>query len=402
MLSSEPMVRWLIEQGADVNAPSPRDGRAALALAAGKGNLEIAQALIEAGADVNLLDEAGAPPIKGAIERGHTEIVQALVDRGARLDRVDPSTGRTLFHLAAIYGHGDLTRIIHEAGGYTDQPDSAGFSPFDYACRYGHYGLARMIGDGRACEAASESDEVGTGEAKIHFLAGRGWAIRTAHHNLVFDAEEFVINRPDQPSLANGFPTPAELRDRATLALYTCYHGGEGELSYIHTLEDSLADIRYVHHEADPWRGCRNTVYLAPYAHETFDGVRVHTITPISYMPSLAFLVEIDGLNVYYADVVTDDLDKYRSDLDSLVRTVDRIDIAFLQIGETEPGAPSDFDVFVEKFRPAAVVLVDANRRFDALREEKHRLESEGFAGSVFVAEYPGDRFDYKQEDIGH
>ena len=44
--------------------------------------VEIAQALITAGADVNAKDEFGCTPLHGATNNGNTEIAQALITAG--------------------------------------------------------------------------------------------------------------------------------------------------------------------------------------------------------------------------------------------------------------------------------------------------------------------------------
>ena len=51
--------------------------------ATNNGNTEIAQALITAGADVNLADIARCTPLLWATNNGNTEIAQALITAGA-------------------------------------------------------------------------------------------------------------------------------------------------------------------------------------------------------------------------------------------------------------------------------------------------------------------------------
>lgn len=63
------IVRILIENGANMNAPDD-EGRTALLLAAFKGSESIAQMLIEKGADVNVRDNYNASAMSLAIESG--------------------------------------------------------------------------------------------------------------------------------------------------------------------------------------------------------------------------------------------------------------------------------------------------------------------------------------------
>ena len=72
------MVRFLVEQGADVNATAYIF--APLENAAARGHLEIAEFLLEQGADVDLRGGDGNPPLRWAVERGHTDVVGLLLE----------------------------------------------------------------------------------------------------------------------------------------------------------------------------------------------------------------------------------------------------------------------------------------------------------------------------------
>jgi len=397
MLGSTDMARWLIEQGADVDMPSPKDGTTAITWAAYKGNLEMTDVLVAAGADVDFADAQGAPPLKKAVERGHAQVVRRLIDAGARLDYRDGQSGRALLHLAAIYGHRSIVQSLLDNKADIEARDNLDRTPLYYACRYGHLGLADLLGGGERCgEERAETvrllgDKLGPGEAVAWYLSNRGWVLRTAEHMLIFDAEEFGVIRPDEPSLANGFLTPRELAGQKVIALYTCYHGEVGEPAYLHELEDSLPGITYVHNQDDPWRGCRNSVYLGPYQTQEAGGVTLHTITPITYMPSLAYLCEVDGLVIYYADVTTDDLDKFRGDLDSLALYAGKVDVAFLPTDGFEAGTASDIEIFLNKFHPRAVILTNSNANRETLAAVQGLIKRLDPSVAIYSAEYPGD-----------
>lgn len=82
--------------------------------AAGTGCVEVAQLLIERGADVNAKDHDGWTPLIKAAQAGHTEMVQLLLDHGADMRAAD-NDGRTAWMFAAVGGHNDIADIFKKA-----------------------------------------------------------------------------------------------------------------------------------------------------------------------------------------------------------------------------------------------------------------------------------------------
>jgi hypothetical protein len=106
------MIRTLVAAGADVNARStivawerqrtqePRDkwlppgGLTPLLLAAREGRVEAVDALLESGADVNLVDPEQHTPLVYALINGHLDVAGTLIARGADVNMGD-KVGRT-------------------------------------------------------------------------------------------------------------------------------------------------------------------------------------------------------------------------------------------------------------------------------------------------------------------
>eukprot|EP00930_Biecheleria_cincta_P073206 TRINITY_DN60520_c0_g1_i1.p1 TRINITY_DN60520_c0_g1~~TRINITY_DN60520_c0_g1_i1.p1 ORF type:complete len:859 (+),score=132.65 TRINITY_DN60520_c0_g1_i1:31-2577(+) len=95
-------------------------GRSALHLAAGSGNPDAVEALLAAGAEVNICtmgaELKAQTPLHVAASRGHLNIIDALLD--ARADAGALTLDRNLpLHLAASCGHGDAITLLLARGG---------------------------------------------------------------------------------------------------------------------------------------------------------------------------------------------------------------------------------------------------------------------------------------------
>jgi ankyrin repeat protein len=395
------MTRLLIELGADPNAQTAYP-LSPLFNASYKGNTEIAVMLLDAGADINAPSYEGMSPIVGAIARGHANTVALLLDRGAALDFVDKRTGRNLLHLAVLSGNFAIVDALISRGVPVDEADGDGETPLYYSARNGHRSVYDRLLEGGATRiediharfgrSPHLDRELADGEAVAWYLNHRGWAIKTSEHFLVFDAEEFGVTRPTDPALANGFLTPEEIGDQDVLALYTCYHGLVGEPAYIHEIEGSLKSITYVHQESDAWRGSDATIYVSPHDQISAGDVELVTVPVTEQMPSLGYLVKVDGLVIYYAGFRVEDGEKFPHEIDFLAKHTDRVDLAFLQLVGPEE-EDNEVRQFVQRFDPRAVLILSPSRQEDLFPEMAGRLRSWGFDGEIFTAALAGDEF---------
>ncbi len=111
-----PVMRLLLEKGANANKASDDHTTPLLAAATGQGvrfaggverpEAEFVEAIricVDKGADVNLANDRGDTPMHAAAERGANQIVQFLADHGAKLD-VKNKSGRTPLDVALGIG----------------------------------------------------------------------------------------------------------------------------------------------------------------------------------------------------------------------------------------------------------------------------------------------------------
>jgi hypothetical protein len=94
--SDASMTRYLLENGANVNAVDPETDETVIFNAAKNGQEELLRLYIKHGADVHAISKIPwqHSPIHSAIESGQPNLVSILMENGARDDRVNSMTGR--------------------------------------------------------------------------------------------------------------------------------------------------------------------------------------------------------------------------------------------------------------------------------------------------------------------
>jgi ankyrin repeat protein len=108
-------VRTLLKQGVDVNA-AQGDGTTALHWAARSGDVDLAQMLLYAGANVRATTRLGGyTPLIFAAETGNAAMLDALLKAGAD-PKIASSTGVTPLMMAAKSGKADAVRLLIERG----------------------------------------------------------------------------------------------------------------------------------------------------------------------------------------------------------------------------------------------------------------------------------------------
>lgn len=128
------IAKALIENGADLNVLANVDdvGKwTPLILAARNGNERIAEALIEKGADLNVADKHGWTALHYASRDNRVRIVKALIEKGADLN-VKTKDGWTPLHLAVYNKHKEISNLLVEHGADIKIKNEDGRKAFDY------------------------------------------------------------------------------------------------------------------------------------------------------------------------------------------------------------------------------------------------------------------------------
>ena len=133
------VVRLLIEAGAEPSAPVENSWHAETPLhwAASSDDVDVAEALVDGGADIEALGAsiAGGTPLDDAVAYGCWRVARLLVARGAKVER--------LWHAAAL---GMLTRVRQMVDGSMPPPSPSDISnAFYQACSGGQRRVAEYL-----------------------------------------------------------------------------------------------------------------------------------------------------------------------------------------------------------------------------------------------------------------
>jgi uncharacterized protein len=139
-------LRALLKQGADVSG-AQGDGMSALHYAAERGDLEMTEMLVYAGANVGATTRIGQyTPLHLASQSGSAAVVQALVKSGASVSARTTTTGVTPLHLAAATGSADVVKILLDHGADADAKDAEwGQTPLIYAASQNRPDAIRVL-----------------------------------------------------------------------------------------------------------------------------------------------------------------------------------------------------------------------------------------------------------------
>lgn len=109
---NENIVHFLLKNGADPNLASENGYRVYPLYVAIDSNFEgIAKILIEAGAEVNIIQASQMTPLHAAAKNGNIEMLILLLEKGALVD-IKNDQGKTASDLAFEKGHGEIAQIL--------------------------------------------------------------------------------------------------------------------------------------------------------------------------------------------------------------------------------------------------------------------------------------------------
>ena len=136
------LMELMLARGANIEAVNNR-GEQALLLAAWKGQLAAVKWLVEHGARVNR-EPLQWTALHYAVFAGHKEVADYLMDQGAEVNARSPN-GSSVLMMAAYEGKDQLAVRLMERGADPKIQNENGHTALDWAMKYDHTKVARVI-----------------------------------------------------------------------------------------------------------------------------------------------------------------------------------------------------------------------------------------------------------------
>jgi ankyrin repeat protein/L-ascorbate metabolism protein UlaG (beta-lactamase superfamily) len=398
-------IHYLLDQGFEVD-PRNQRGMTPLFLAMDVGNAEGARALAMRGADVNAADENGQTPFLLAVKRGNRDLVSLFLDKGATLGAVDPRTGKTCLHEAALRGYSGVVETLLARGIDKNGRDKNGRTALSYALKYGNKSSADVLRkngveavpwETNLDDSAQLNKALAKGDATIWYLKHSGWAIKTKSALMVFD---YWDNDPvpDEKHLANGHISPEDLKGLPVFVFVSHEHGDHFD-PQIFDWRQVIPNITYVF-GFEP-RGREGVISMAPRTQKTIGPLTVTTIK--SNDLGVGFAVQVDGLTIFHAGdhsnnkVEMEDNDFF-PEIDFLAEKGIRPDISFFLnaygCGSTNPEAfQKGIFYAVDKLKIKSVLPMHAANKEWVYGELVDGVAKNNIKVQVGAAVNQGDRF---------
>jgi ankyrin repeat protein len=141
-------VKLLISRGAQLNARD-KDGRTPLIIAVVAGNIDVAQVLLDAGANIEEVDsQHGATPLSWAICAGQVKTASFLLSKGAEINIKAGPDGNSPIHQAVkcCREMPDMITYLVANGANVNATNDRGLTPIKYALGRSQKQLLRSLG----------------------------------------------------------------------------------------------------------------------------------------------------------------------------------------------------------------------------------------------------------------
>jgi ankyrin repeat protein len=417
-------VELLLKHGADIEAKTSF-GMTPLLSSLRWDRIGVAKFLIEKGANINLTTELGRTPLIVSAVEGNSEQARLLLDNDANVSFKDNNYQRTALHFAALYGQFDIVDALVKKGADVNEKDASGRTALDYACRYGHKKVAKLL---KSSGAEGEIDpknfgfspyltkNLKDGEAYAWYMGDAGYAVKTKNHFLLFNySYGSGAGNPLEPRLVNGRINIDEIADCHTIIFAGSPHHSHHHPEIFSKWQKTHKNITFVYSFQDKLGRNPNYfidvegpkyIYLPDGEKKAIQGVTVETIPVISPhgSPESGFLIEADRVVIFYGGehLLFQESQKqaFSKPIDTLKERGIKIDLLILpgnfSYGRIFPVNLEGVDYAVKTLKPKAFLASGGDSTEFVLVEVAAVLEKYKDQTKIFCPEHRGDMFSLK------
>lgn len=157
------LMRLFISRGADINRANA-NGETPIVMAAWRGNLAVVKWLLERGARINAPQRQWSA-LHYAVFAGHAEVADYLIEQGADID-ARSTNGSSVLMMAIYEGHQDLAKKLIEKGADRNPKNDWGDGALEWAMRNNNLNIARMLTNPEEFNIAVSQPKEKWGEAR--------------------------------------------------------------------------------------------------------------------------------------------------------------------------------------------------------------------------------------------
>ena len=190
----EDIADFLIQLGADVGTKN-NDRRTPLYYAYRSNRSSLVSLLVQAGAEVSEVHQT--------VVQGDVDALRTFIQQGAEVNQRDPSMECSPLHIACLMGHSDLVTCLVQHGAHVNAVDGGSCSPVHQACRRGHTQIVQYLISQGADVNASNSNKV----TPLHISSQEGHtetALCLIHSGAHVNAENSHLSTPLHAACWNG------------------------------------------------------------------------------------------------------------------------------------------------------------------------------------------------------
>lgn len=118
------VVEMLFEHDCAIDARSSQGGVTALHSAAANGRDAMVEVLLKRGARIDAVDDDNITPLMASMVQHHWQVAQRLIDAGANLNKTDAAGANVMDYAVGFYASDAFLEKLREAGAVRALPDS--------------------------------------------------------------------------------------------------------------------------------------------------------------------------------------------------------------------------------------------------------------------------------------